>query len=142
MQAIDLTIRPIENGDVTEVVGLWHDAGVSRPRSDPKKDIAFARASPHGAVLVGGVEGRVASTIMGGEDGHRGWVYYVATLPELQRRGLARRMMDAAETWLKARGIWKLPLLIRDDNAAAQGFYERLGYRDTKTVCFQKVIAD
>jgi ribosomal protein S18 acetylase RimI-like enzyme len=43
--------------------------------------------------------------------------------------------------WLRGRGVWKMQLLIRGDNALAKGFYERLGYRDTGTACFQKVIA-
>jgi len=50
-------------------------------------------------------------------------------------------MMDAAEAWLRARGVWKMQLLVRAENADAKGFYERLGYGDTKTICFQKVIA-
>jgi ribosomal protein S18 acetylase RimI-like enzyme len=86
------------------------------------------------------LEGKLVATTMVGEDGHRGWVYYVATAPELQRAGLGRAMMDAAEAWLVARGIWKLQLLVRADNQAAKGFYERLGYQDTGAICFQKVI--
>jgi ribosomal protein S18 acetylase RimI-like enzyme len=137
---LDLTIRHIEDADLTEVVALWQASGVSRPWNDPLKDIAFAVESPHSAVLVGAIEGRISSTVMVGEDGHRGWVYYLATHPDLQRQGLARQMMDAAETWLQARGVWKMQLLIRNDNAAARGFYERIGFRDTQAVCFQKII--
>ena len=33
-------------------------------------------------------------------------------------------------------------LLVRADNAAASHFYEQLGYRDTKSICFQKIIGD
>ena len=54
--------------------------------------------------------------------------------------GLGRAMMDTAERWLAARGIWKVQLLIREDNAAVKQFYEHLGYRDTRTSCYQKII--
>jgi len=141
VQSRDLAIREIEDGDVAEVVALWGASGVARPWNDPITDIAFARKSPQCVVLVGAVGERLAATVMAGEDGHRGWVYYLATHPELQRRGIARAMMDAAEAWLKARGVWKMQLLIRADNAAAKGFYERLGYGNTEAVCFQKVIS-
>lgn len=50
-------------------------------------------------------------------------------------------MMSAAELWLTARGIWKMQLLIRADNDAAKGFYNKLGYQNTQAVCFQKVVA-
>ena len=36
--------------------------------------------------------------------------------------------MKAAEDWLKARGVWKLNLMIRTDNAAVRDFYAALGY--------------
>lgn len=135
-----LTIREIGDEDLVPVVELWNAAGVSRPWNDPLKDIAFARQSPQSTVLVGRIDNRIVATTMVGEDGHRGWVYYLATHPDVQRQGIARRMMDAAEVWLRARGVWKMQLLIRADNAEARGFYERIGYVDTRTVCFQKII--
>jgi ribosomal protein S18 acetylase RimI-like enzyme len=137
----ELTIREIGDADVSQVVELWKASGISRPWNDPLKDIAFARRSPQSVVLVGVIGQRVVATAMLGEDGHRGWVYYVDTHPELQRRGIARDMMSAGEVWLQTRGVWRMQLLVRADNADARGFYERIGYRDTKTVCFQKVIA-
>lgn len=136
----ELEIRAFEDADEPEVVALWHASGVARPWNDPARDIAFARKGPHSTVLVGLEAGRVVASAMVGEDGHRGWVYYVATAPERQGGGLGRAMMDAAEAWLVARGIWKLQLLVRGDNAKARGFYERLGYRDTGVACFQKEI--
>ena len=137
-----ITIRDMRDDDLDQVVALWHAAGVSRPWNDPQTDIAFARRGPHATVLVGTQDTRVVATAMVGEDGHRAWVYYLAVAPDLQRGGLGRAMMDAAEAWAARRGVWKLQLLVRDDNHAARGFYERLGYRDTKTVCFQKVLTD
>jgi ribosomal protein S18 acetylase RimI-like enzyme len=50
-------------------------------------------------------------------------------------------MMEAAETWLVERGVWKMQLLVRGDNDKVKRFYEHLGYTDTQSSCFQKVIA-
>ena len=133
-------VREIEDADIEAVIAVWHAAGVARPWNDPVRDIAFARRDPHSTVLVADLDGRIAATVMVGQDGHRGWVYYVATDPALQRTGLGRTMMDAAEAWLRARGVWKVQLLIRAGNLDAQAFYERLGYGDTRTTCMQKVL--
>ena len=138
--AAGIEIREMEDGDVEDVVAVWTSAGVTRPWNDPAKDLAFARLNPHSTVLVAIDEGRVAATVMVGEDGHRGWVYYLAVDPVRQGRGLGRAVMTAAERWLVARGVWKLQLLVREENVAVQRFYERLGYRDLRTVCMQKVI--
>jgi ribosomal protein S18 acetylase RimI-like enzyme len=136
-----VTIRDITDADIAAVKALWIASGVGRPWNDPDKDIAFARRNAHSTVLVADLDGRVVATTMVGEDGHRGWVYYVATDPAFQGQGLGRQMMDAAETWLRARGVWKLQLLVRADNSAVKEFYERLGYTDVRTTCFQKVLA-
>ncbi len=132
-------VREMEDGDVDEVVAVWNAAGVSRPWNDPARDLAFARLHPHSTVLVGVTE-RIVATVMVGEDGHRGWVYYLAVDPGRQREGFGRAMMAAAESWLSQRGVWKLQLQIREENVAVQRFYEALGYRDIRTVCMQKVI--
>ena len=137
----DLRIRPITDADIEQVVALWHAAGVARPWNDPGQDIAFARRDTHSTVLVAEQSGTVIATAMVGEDGHRGWVYYVAVDPRRQGQGLGRAIMQAAEQWLAGRGIWKVQLLIRGDNASVQRFYQTLGYHDTRSVCFQKVIA-
>ena len=134
------TIRDMCDADLDQVVALWHAAGVSRPWNDPATDIAFARRGPHSTLLVAELDNRLVATAMIGEDGHRGWVYYLAAAPEHQGKGLGRAMMDAAERWLVARGVWKIQLLIREDNAAVKQFYDHLGYRDTRTSCYQKII--
>lgn len=135
------TIRDIRDEDIEQVIALWHASGIARPWNDPAKDIAFARRDTHSTVLVAVSDGRIAATVMVGEDGHRGWVYYVAADPERQGSGLGRAMMNAAEHWLAKRGVWKLNLLVREDNARVQDFYRHLGYQDTRSTCFQKTIA-
>ncbi|CAN7713275.1 GNAT family acetyltransferase [Bosea sp. LjRoot9] len=134
-------IREITDADIDAVIALWHAAGVAKPWNDPLRDIAFARRDAHSTVLLAEIEGCVVASAMVGEDGHRGWVYYVAADPAMQGGGLGRAMMAAAEAWLVGRGVWKMQLLVRGDNNKVKRFYEHLGYTDTKSSCFQKVIA-
>jgi ribosomal protein S18 acetylase RimI-like enzyme len=137
-----LVVRPMEDGDQDRVVALWHAAGVARPWNDPARDIEFARRGPHSTLLVGWLDGDLVASAMVGEDGHRGWVHYVAADPAHAGRGLGRAIMQAAEDWLGRRGVWKVQLLVRGDNARVIGFYEHLGYRNTQSVCLQKIIGE
>lgn len=136
----DITVREMRDADLDQVIALWHAAGVARAWNDPPTDIAFARRGPHSTILVATAGDRVVASAMAGEDGHRGWVYYVAADPDRQGTGLGRAIMQAAESWLKSRGVWKVQLLVREGNERVRQFYEHLGYHDTKSVCFQKVI--
>ena len=137
---MQMEVRAIRDEDIEHVVALWTAAGITRPWNDPYRDIEFARAGDHSTILVAVAAERVVATVMLGEDGHRGWVYYVAADPSHHGEGLGRAIMAAAEQWLIARGIWKIQLLIRGDNKAVVSFYEHLGFHDTGTVCMQKVI--
>jgi ribosomal protein S18 acetylase RimI-like enzyme len=136
----DPDIREMRDEDQEQVIALWHEAGVARPWNDPATDIAFARRGPQSTILVMEQDAGIVASAMLGQDGHRGWVYYVAIAPQMQGRGLGRRMMAAAESWLAAQGVWKVQLLVRSTNEQARNFYERLGYKDTGSACLQKVM--
>ncbi len=123
-------MREIEDGDVGAVIALWQRCGLTRPWNDPAADLAFARASPASTVLVLEEGGALVGSVMVGHDGHRGTVYYLGTDPDRRGRGLGRALMAAAEDWLRACGVWKLNLLVREGNAAVLGFYTALGYAD------------
>jgi len=123
-----MEIRVYRPEDRDAVVALWRDTGLTIPANDPDRDIAFCMASGHGRVFVGHAGGAVVATAMAGHEGHRGWLYYVATHPDHRGRGYGRQIVAHAEAWLASLGVPKLNLMIRPHNTAVQAFYETLGY--------------
>ena len=136
--APSLAIAPIEDADVAAVIALWQACGLTRPWNDPAADIALARRGPNSTILIGRADNTIVATVMVGHDGHRGWVYYVATDPDRRAKGFGLAIMDAAEDWLRAAGIAKLQLLVRRENAKAGAFYQSIGYAETQTIVFAK----
>jgi ribosomal protein S18 acetylase RimI-like enzyme len=114
--------------DEAAVIALWHAAGLTRPWNDPAADFRMALAAPSSTVLLACEGADLAGSVIVGFDGHRGWVYYLATDPAWRGRGIGRALMVAAEDWLKARGCPKVQLMVRGDNLAAKGFYAAIGY--------------
>ena len=133
-----LAIADIADADITTVIALWQACGLTRPWNDPASDIALARREPHSTVLIGRDGGAIVATAMVGHDGHRGWVYYVATDPDRRAKGYGRAIMNAAEDWLRAAGIAKLQLLVRRENAGVAAFYQSIGYEEAQTIVFAK----
>jgi ribosomal protein S18 acetylase RimI-like enzyme len=133
-----LTIKPIEDADIGDVVALWQRCGNAQPWNDPAADIALARRESNSTVLLGRHDGNIVASVLVGHDGHRGWVYYVASDPDHRFKGFGRAMMTAAEDWLRARGIEKLQLMVRPDNSKVQAFYESLGYFEQKRIFYAK----
>jgi ribosomal protein S18 acetylase RimI-like enzyme len=138
MPAAALAVTPIEDADVADVIALWQRCGLTRPWNDSAADIALARRGANAAVLVGRDNGAIAASAMVGHDGHRGWVYYVAVDPDHRQKGYGRAVMGAAEDWLRARGIAKLQLMVRPDNAKVQAFYESIGYDEQERIIYAK----
>ncbi len=130
--------RPVQDTEIASVIALWEKCVLTRPWNNPDKDIAFARSGPASDLLVMVDNETVIGSVMVGHDGHRGIVYYVATHPEFQRKGLGAAAMRAAETWLTQRGVWKLNLLVRPENEAVRLFYETLGYEVEPRLCMAR----
>lgn len=130
--AID--IAPLGNGDAADAVTLWAEAGLLRPWNDPRADIERALAGPASTILAARHGTRLTGTVMVGHDGHRGWLYYLAVAEAHRGRGIARRLVSAAEDWLRVAGCPKVQLMVRHDNAAASGFYAALGYEPQAVV--------
>jgi len=132
---LNAEFRDVADGDVDGLVALWTDCGLTRPWNDPRSDIALARRSAEATILVAhDAAGTVVGSVLVGHEGHRGWMYYLAVAPALRRTGLGRRLVEAAEDWIAARGLAKMHLLIRPENQAVRAFYEALGYGEQPRV--------
>jgi ribosomal protein S18 acetylase RimI-like enzyme len=123
-----MRIEALTTAMVSAAAALWQTSGLTRPWNDPLHDLQRAMAGPASTVLAGIDDGVLAAAAIVGHDGHRGWVYYLAVSPDARGRGHGRTMMRACEAWLEARGVPKVNLMIRADNADARGFYSALGY--------------
>ena len=75
---------------------------------------------------------------MGGYDGHRGWINYLAVLPEFQKHGYGRQMVNYFEYKLREMGCPKINLQIRKGNDRVYEFYKKLGYSDDRAISMGK----
>ncbi len=139
---MDFRIRPLETADTEAVIDLWRRCGLVAPSNDPRKDIERKLAVSPELLLLAVVDGAVAGSIMVGYEGHRGWINYLAVDPARQRGGLGRRLMEHAETILRARGCAKINLQVRHSNRSAREFYERIGYREDPVTSYGKRLVD
>ena len=120
--------------DSPAVIALWQACGLVVPQNDPAKDIARKLAVDPDLFLVGEAEGTLVASVMGGYEGHRGWINYLAVAPHCQHRGYGREIMDAVEERLRAKGCPKINLQVRSSNESVIRFYESLGYSNDNVV--------
>lgn len=138
-----MLIRPFTDTDTDAVIALWQACGLTRPWNDPLRDIQRKLTVQRELFLVGEVDGQLVASAMAGYDGHRGWVNYLAVVPDAQGLGYGRALMTYIEAALLARGCPKLNLQVRSSNTAVLAFYRQLGYVQDEAVSLGKrLIAD
>lgn len=124
-----MIIRPYSIEDEQAVIDLWRRCNLVRPQNNPKLDIERKLNVNPELFLVGFIEGKIVATVMGGYEGHRGWVNYLGVVPDYRKKGLGRRMMKVLEEKLEAIGCPKINLQVRNNNLEAMKFYEKIGYK-------------
>lgn len=133
-----MNIREYEERDQAGVIALWVECALVVPWNDPVKDIARKLQVGRDLFLVGVSDGALVATVMGGYDGHRGWINYLAVKPSEQGRGYGRQLVQAVEVLLKAMGCPKINLQVRAANTGIIDFYHGIGYTTDKVVSLGK----
>ena len=123
-----MKIRPFELKDQAAVIELWQACALVVPWNDPVKDIARKLKVDADLFLVGESDGEIVATVMGGYEGHRGWINYLAVSPQHQRKGYGRKIMEFVEQRIQLKGCPKINLQIRGTNSQAAAFYQAIGY--------------
>ncbi len=83
-----MQIRPFGAGDEEQVIALWERCGLVEPHNNPQLDIERKQRDGAELFLVGEWGGSIIAVAMGGYDGHRGWVNYLAADPDYRDQQL------------------------------------------------------
>ena len=139
----ELTVRPYRPDDESAVIGLWQRCGLTRPQNNPKLDIERKMKVQPELFLIGLLGGTIIASVMGGYEGHRGWINYLGVDPRFQRKGFGRQMMEIIQAKLNLSGCPKINLQVREDNLEAVEFYKAIGYlRDPVVSMGKRLIKD
>lgn len=117
-----------------DVILLWQECGLVAPQNNPVKDIERKLKVDPDLFLIGLVGDTVVASVMGGYEGHRGWINYLAVKPEYQRKGYGQSIMKAVEGLIQSKGCPKINLQVRTSNESVIKFYAALGYGNDSVV--------
>ena len=121
-------IRPYLTEDEKDVIDLWVKCKLVYPHNNPNKDIQRKLKVNPEWFLIGILDNKIIASCMVGYEGHRGWINYLAVLPEYQKLGYAALIMEEAEKILKSAGCPKVNLQVRTSNSGVIEFYKKIGY--------------
>lgn len=140
---MSIQIRQFELADTEAVVSLWQESGLTRPWNNPYQDINRKLTVQPELFLVAADDAVVVGTVMAGYDGHRGWLYYLASTPARRGQGIGRKLVEHAEELLIEMGCPKVQLMVRPENVEVHDFYASLGFEPFEVwVTGKRLIAD
>jgi ribosomal protein S18 acetylase RimI-like enzyme len=120
------------------VVDLWRRCNLIVPWNDPVEDIQKKVDFQPELFFVALLNGQVIGSIMVGYEGRRGWLNYLGVLPDYQKQGYGRKLVERAIDELRKLGCLKVNVQIRNSNSSAVGFYKRLGFKGDNVVSLGK----
>ena len=116
------------------VIDLWKKCGLIIPQNDPVVDIHKKVEYQPELFFVALFDGLVVGSVMAGYEGHRGWLNYLAVLPQYQGKGYGKKLVEKALAELKEIGCLKVNLEVRKSNSSVIDFYMHLGFKDNEVV--------
>lgn len=135
---MNIIIRPYQMTDQAAVVKIWDQCGLIVPWNDPIKDIQRKMKVDPNLFLVATNHTGIVGTIMGGYEGHRGWINYLAVSPDAQGQNIGQRMIEIIEKKLLDMQCPKVNLQIRSTNKRMLEYYQKLGYEEDHSISMGK----
>lgn len=123
-----MSIRKFQERDRDSLISLWKRVFPDDPPHNAPDRVIAAKLKVDDLIFVSERDQQIVGACMAGYDGHRGWLYAVAVLPEQRRSGIGTSLVSATLEELKKLGCIKVNLQIRSTNTAVAAFYESLGF--------------
>ena len=120
--------RKFRKSDSEKVIKLWKKCKLVVPWNDPLKDINRKLSIKDNLFIIGEINKNIIASAMAGYDGHRGYIYYLAVLPEYQKKGIGSSLLSIVEKKLLHLVCPKINLFVRNTNIRVKTFYKINNY--------------
>ena len=139
---MEINYRLFTKEDSEAVIDLWRRCDLIVPWNAPEKDILRKLSVNDDLFILAEEKGGIIASAMGGYDGHRGYIYYLAVLPEFQKKGVGSEILKKIETKLLNNGCPKINLFVRNTNLRVQAFYKKNKYKIQESQIYGKRLID
>ena len=111
-----------------EIISIWYKTGISNPERADSFD-SIQRTLEHGGILLlAYMDAILVGTIWLTNDYRRLYLHHMAVLPEFQKQGIGRSLLQEAIQIADKQGL-QAKLEVHSDNAAALNLYRSMGFK-------------
>jgi ribosomal protein S18 acetylase RimI-like enzyme len=134
-----MNIRSLAIEDYDAAYSLWKaSTGINlRILDDSETGIRkFLEQNPH-TCFAAEENGELAGTILGGNDGRRGYIYHIAVKANFRNKGIGRSLLETVEQAFIREGINKVALISLKANIGGNRFLRACGYPIREDVVYR-----
>lgn len=111
-----------------EIISIWDKTGISNPERADSFD-SIQRTLEHGGILLlAYMDAILVGTIWLTNDYRRLYIHHMAVLPEFQKQGIGRSLLQEAIQIADKQGL-QAKLEVHSNNAAALNLYRSMGFK-------------
>jgi len=135
---MNITIRRLTIEDYDAIIRVWSDAGLPyKPNGRDSRDMIAKEMMLSEVAFLGLFDGnRMLGVCLANYDGRRGWLNRLAIDPDFRGIGLAGRLIEEGEKFLKSRGAVVIAGLIEEMNAPSMACFEKAGYSCLENITY------
>ncbi|HLE65287.1 MAG TPA: GNAT family N-acetyltransferase [Candidatus Bathyarchaeia archaeon] len=124
--------------DYDALLSLWNKAGFShRPEGRDSKSSIIAQMRRDKGLFLGAFrENRLVGSVIASYDGRKGWINRLAVDPEERRKGIAKVLIETAESVLRDRGSLIIAALVEADNSPSIALFQKCGYKVHRDILY------
>jgi ribosomal protein S18 acetylase RimI-like enzyme len=124
-----ISLLPMSIDDFPGMIALWKSLpGIGLSSADEREKLAEFIEKNARTCFVLKTEGGVVGTILGGNDGRRGYIYHLAVEPKYRKYGYGKILVNAVLENFKLDGIQKSHIFVISDNREGIDFWQHIGW--------------
>jgi len=127
---MDIIITNYKQGDYNTLINLWEAADLPfKPLGrDSRENIDKEVQNNNCQFLFAQLGDDYIGSALITHDGRKGWINRVVVLPDHRNKGIARKLVEAGEQWLKEQGIGIFACQIEGYNDDSFEAFKKMGY--------------
>ncbi|MFJ8472409.1 GNAT family N-acetyltransferase [Kitasatospora sp. NPDC094011] len=125
----DLRIRTALMADADDVLAFWGEAAEGTSITDDIAGVTRLIERDPEALILAELDGLLVGSVVAGYDGWRCSLYRLAVLSSQRRQGIARALLEAAESRFVALGGRRGDAMVLEANEGAHQAWAAAGYK-------------
>jgi len=119
----------MQTEDYSAAHSLWKSLpGMGLSSADQFENIKKFLEKNADTCFVAEENNQLVGTVLGGNDGRRGYIYHLAVHTDHQKKGIGKQLTETCLVALRKQGIMKCHIFVISDNEDGIQFWKKIGW--------------